>query len=87
MLVADDLVFVSRRGNDVLIGKGHELQRHFMEIRGVGLVDIKALFGIRSVRQEMNVPGGAKIKLVVVGAGEETGIRVALGVPVGELLE
>jgi len=37
---------------------------------------IALVSGIRSVRQEMNVPGGAKIKLVVVGAGEETGTRV-----------
>lgn len=51
-LVADDLVFVSRRGNDVLIGRGHELQRHFMEIRGVGLLDIPAIFGIHAVRQQ-----------------------------------
>ena len=51
-LVADDLLFVSRRGNDVLIGKGHELQRHFMEIRGVGLLDIPAIFGIHAVRQQ-----------------------------------
>ena len=51
-LVADDLVFVSRRGNDVLIGKGHELQRHFMEIRGVGLLDVPAIFGIHAVRQQ-----------------------------------
>jgi HPr kinase/phosphorylase len=51
-LVADDLVLVSRRGNDVLIGKGHELQRHHMEIRGVGIIDVKALFGIRAIRQQ-----------------------------------
>ena len=51
-LVADDLVFVSRRGNDVLIGRGHELQQHFMEIRGVGLLDIPAIFGIHAVRQQ-----------------------------------
>lgn len=51
-LVADDLVYVSRRGNDVLIGRGHELQRHFMEIRGVGLLDIPAIFGIHAVRQQ-----------------------------------
>ncbi|MGN6489483.1 MAG: valine--tRNA ligase [Devosia sp.] len=37
---------------------------------------IALVTGIRSVRQEMNVPGGAKIRLVVVGAGEETGTRV-----------
>ena len=54
-LVADDLVFATRRGNDVLIGRGHELQRHFMEIRGVGLIDIPAIFGIRAVRQQKRI--------------------------------
>lgn len=54
-LVADDLVYVSRRGNDVLIGRGHELQAHFMEIRGVGLIDIPAVFGIKAVRQQKRV--------------------------------
>ena len=54
-LVADDLVLVSRRGNDVLIGRGHELQRHFMEIRGVGLLDIPAIFGIHAVRQQKRI--------------------------------
>ena len=54
-LVADDLVLITRRGNDVLIGRGHEQQRHHMEIRGVGIVDIKALFGIRSIRQQKRV--------------------------------
>ncbi len=54
-LVADDLVYVSRRGNDVLIARGHELQRHHMEIRGIGIVDIQALFGIRSIRQQKRI--------------------------------
>jgi len=54
-LVADDLVITSKRGNDVLIGRGHEMQGHYMEIRGVGLVDIKAIFGIRSVRQQKRI--------------------------------
>lgn len=54
-LVADDLVVVTRRGNDVLIGSGHEQQKHHMEIRGVGIIDIKALFGIRSIRQQKRV--------------------------------
>ncbi len=54
-LVADDLVITSRRGNDVLIGRGHELQRHHMEIRGVGLIDIPAIFGIRAVRQQKRI--------------------------------
>ncbi len=54
-LVADDLVITSRRGNDVLIGRGHELQRHHMEIRGVGLIDIPSIFGIRAVRQQKRI--------------------------------
>jgi HPr kinase/phosphorylase len=54
-LVADDLVIARRRGTDVLIGRGHELQRHYMEIRGVGLVDIPAVFGIRAVRQQKRI--------------------------------
>ena len=54
-LVADDLVHITRRGNDVLLGRGHELSQHHMEIRGVGLVDIKTLFGVRAVRQQKRV--------------------------------
>lgn len=54
-LVADDLVLVSRQGNDVLIGRGHELQRHHMEIRGIGIIDISALFGVRAIRQQKRV--------------------------------
>jgi HPr kinase/phosphorylase len=54
-LVADDLVITSKRGNDVLIGRGHEMQRHYMEIRGVGLIDVPAIFGIRAVRQQKRI--------------------------------
>lgn len=54
-LVADDLVHVSRRGNDILIGRGHELQGHHMEIRGVGIIDVRALFGIRAIRQQKRI--------------------------------
>jgi len=54
-LVADDLVICFRRGNDLLIGRGHELQRHFMEIRGVGLIDVRSIFGIRAVRQQKRI--------------------------------
>jgi HPr kinase/phosphorylase len=54
-LVADDVVHITRRGNDVLIGRGHELAQHYMEIRGVGLIDIRALFGVRAVRQQKRI--------------------------------
>ena len=54
-LVADDVVHVIRRGHEVLIGRGHELQRHHMEIRGVGIIDVAALFGIRAIRQQKRI--------------------------------
>jgi HPr kinase/phosphorylase len=54
-LGADDVVQVTRRGADVLIGRGHELAGHHMEIRGIGLIDIPALFGVRAVRQQKRI--------------------------------
>lgn len=54
-LVADDLVLVSKRGNDVLMGKAHELQDFHMEIRGIGIIDIASMFGTRATRQRKRV--------------------------------
>ena len=54
-LVADDLVFATRRGHDIVIGHGHEFQRHHMEIRGIGIIDVRALFGIRAIRQQKRI--------------------------------
>ncbi|HSM04819.1 MAG TPA: HPr(Ser) kinase/phosphatase [Longimicrobiales bacterium] len=54
-LVADDVVRVRRMGNDVLIGQGLEMQRHHMEIRGIGIIDIGGLFGIRAIRQQKRI--------------------------------
>jgi HPr kinase/phosphorylase len=54
-LVADDLVHITQRGQDVLIGKANELTYRHMEIRGVGLVDISSLFGIQAVRRQKRI--------------------------------
>lgn len=54
-LVADDVVHITQRGTDVLMGKSHELAHRYMEIRGVGLVDVMALFGVRAVRQQKRI--------------------------------
>src|SRR5690606_12527353 len=51
-LVSDDVVIVTRRGNDILLGRGHELQQHQMDIRGIGIIDVRALFGRRAIRQQ-----------------------------------
>lgn len=49
-LVADDSVIVVRKAEDILIGRGHEHLQHFMEIRGIGIIDVQAKFGIRAIR-------------------------------------
>lgn len=54
-LVADDVVHVTRRGADVIIGRAHELSYRYMEIRGIGLVDVMALFGVRAVRHQKRI--------------------------------
>ena len=54
-LVADDLVMVTKQGNELLIGRGHELQKHHMEIRGIGIIDVQGLFGVRSIRQQKRI--------------------------------
>ncbi|MDA0987080.1 MAG: HPr(Ser) kinase/phosphatase [Bacteroidetes bacterium] len=54
-LVADDVIKVHQKGEGILIGTGTELVKHFMEIRGLGLVDIRRIFGIRSIRFQKRV--------------------------------
>jgi len=49
-LVADDTVEVRRRAETILIGTCPELTRHHMELRGIGVINIKDLFGIASTR-------------------------------------
>ncbi|MHB1170865.1 MAG: HPr(Ser) kinase/phosphatase [Longimicrobiales bacterium] len=54
-LVADDIVQVTKHGNDILIGRGADFHDHHMEIRGIGLIDIRRLFGIRAIRQQKRI--------------------------------
>ena len=49
-LVADDMIEIKRRAGNILIGSGPELIRHQMELRGLGLINIKDLFGVASIR-------------------------------------
>lgn len=54
-LVADDVVVATRRGENLLIGAGTDLVQHFMEVRGLGLVDVRAMFGIRAIRFQKRI--------------------------------
>ena len=49
MLIADDVVDIKRVSDTTLIGESPETIRHFMELRGIGLIDIRQMFGIGSV--------------------------------------
>lgn len=54
-LVADDVVHVVRTPQGNLVGSRNELLRHYMEIRGVGIIDVQSMFGIRAIRQRKRV--------------------------------
>ncbi|MGB0651292.1 MAG: HPr(Ser) kinase/phosphatase [Rhodothermales bacterium] len=54
-LVADDVVMATRKEGQVLMGSGTDLVQHFMEIRGLGLVDVRAMFGIRAIRFQKRI--------------------------------
>ncbi|HTM21879.1 MAG TPA: HPr(Ser) kinase/phosphatase [Kofleriaceae bacterium] len=58
-LVADDIVDIRQRGNDLVYGSGSGIIRHHMEIRGLGIINVKDLFGIAAVRDTK------KIELVI----------------------
>ena len=54
-LVADDTVEIRRRGETVVIGTCPEMTRHHMEIRGLGVINVRDLFGIASTRSSKRV--------------------------------
>ena len=54
-LVADDIVHIKRRGHDVIYGSSAELVKHHMEVRGLGILNVKDLFGISAVRDRKRI--------------------------------
>ena len=54
-LIADDLVEVRRVSDTTLLGRAPEIIRHLIEIRGIGILDVKELYGVSSVKMQENV--------------------------------
>lgn len=54
-LVADDIVHVVRKLRGTIVGTSNDLTRSLLEIRGVGIVDVKQMFGIRAVRIQKRI--------------------------------
>jgi len=50
-LVSDDVVVLTKK-NNILLAASTDMNKHFMEIRGLGIVDVMSMFGIRSVRYQ-----------------------------------
>jgi HPr kinase/phosphorylase len=49
-LVTDDVVEIRKVSDDTIIGSAPEITRHFIELRGIGIIDVKTLFGVESVK-------------------------------------
>lgn len=49
-LVADDVIILTKKGEGILMGAGTSIGKHYMEIRGLGIIDVERMFGIRAIR-------------------------------------
>lgn len=54
-LVADDVVEIKKVADDELIGSSPDIIRHFIEVRGIGIVDCRMLFGVESVKETQTI--------------------------------
>ncbi|MDP8228711.1 MAG: HPr(Ser) kinase/phosphatase [Candidatus Electryoneaceae bacterium] len=54
-LIADDRIVLTRKPPGILIGTGPEILKHFIEIRGVGVIDVQWMFGVRAIRVQKRV--------------------------------
>lgn len=54
-LVSDDAVEIKKVSDDTLVGSAPDITRHFIELRGIGIVDVKALYGVESVKDTQTI--------------------------------
>lgn len=54
-LVADDVVEIRKVSDDTLVGTAPSITKHLIELRGIGIVDVKTLFGVQSVRETQTI--------------------------------
>lgn len=54
-LVTDDAVEIRKVSDDTLVGSAPVITKHLIELRGIGIVDVKSLFGVQSVRETQNI--------------------------------
>ena len=54
-LVTDDVVEIRKVSDDTLIGSAPDITRHFIELRGIGIIDVKTLYGVESVKDTQSI--------------------------------
>jgi HPr kinase/phosphorylase len=54
-LVADDMVYIQKQYPPALIGSGFDVIQHHMEIRGLGIINIRSLFGVEAIRERKKI--------------------------------
>lgn len=54
-LVTDDVVEIRKVSDETLIGTAPDITRHFIELRGIGIIDVKTLFGVESVKETQGI--------------------------------
>ena len=54
-LVSDDVVEIRRINEHTLVGTAPDITRYFIEMRGVGIIDVKTLFGVECVKEKQNI--------------------------------
>jgi HPr kinase/phosphorylase len=54
-LVADDMVYIQKRSPSSVIGSGFEVIQHHMEVRGLGIINIRSLFGVEAIRERKKI--------------------------------
>lgn len=54
-LVSDDVVEIKKIGEDMLMGTAPDITRYLIELRGIGIIDVKTLFGVESVKETQTI--------------------------------
>lgn len=54
-LVSDDVVEIRKVNDNMLVGSAPDITRHFIELRGIGIIDVKTLFGVQSVKDKQEI--------------------------------
>ncbi|MBI4536992.1 MAG: HPr(Ser) kinase/phosphatase [candidate division NC10 bacterium] len=87
-LVADDVVEVVRQGEAIIIGRGSAQARHHMEVRGLGIINVRELFGVTAIRYRKRIelviqlePWRPDAEYDRLGIEEQTQVILGVAIP------